>query len=72
MFNLFRLKDDIFSPSARHGQYIEKFLSGKCQHHPGMVLSAWARSLYGVIAKGSIEEKLMFSLDVVRKMRTPL
>ncbi|OAX43768.1 hypothetical protein K503DRAFT_68726 [Rhizopogon vinicolor AM-OR11-026] len=32
MFNLFQLKDDTFSPSARHGQYVEKFLSGKCGH----------------------------------------
>ena len=64
MFNLFRLKDDTFSPSARHGQYAEKFLSGKRQHHPGMVLNAWVHSPYGVIAKGSTEEKLMFSLDV--------
>ncbi|OJA19707.1 hypothetical protein AZE42_12165, partial [Rhizopogon vesiculosus] len=29
-----------------------------------MVLNAWARSPYGIIAKGSTEEKLMFSLDV--------
>jgi hypothetical protein len=64
MFNLFRLKDDAFSPSAHHGQYINKFLPGKCQHYPGMVLSAWAHSPYGVTAKGSTEEKLMFSLDV--------
>ncbi|OJA15620.1 hypothetical protein AZE42_10320 [Rhizopogon vesiculosus] len=40
MFNLFRFKDDTFSPSARHGQDVEKFLSGRCQHHPGMVLNA--------------------------------
>ncbi|OJA13083.1 hypothetical protein AZE42_11927 [Rhizopogon vesiculosus] len=29
-----------------------------------MVLNAWGRSSYDVIAKGSTEEKLMFSLDV--------
>ncbi|OAX30563.1 hypothetical protein K503DRAFT_778127 [Rhizopogon vinicolor AM-OR11-026] len=35
MFNLFRLKDDTFSHRARCGQYVEKFLSGKCQHSSG-------------------------------------
>ncbi|KAJ3753060.1 hypothetical protein EV360DRAFT_97172 [Lentinula raphanica] len=59
MFYSSKWKD--FSRGSTHSQAVEKFLGGRCQHHPGEIIHNWYSSPDGRLGENNDAASLMWS-----------